>query len=182
MMRYRVKWKRIKIKAHLVLLRNRNEIWGNAVIIVEVDEEYQDHVPGVRLEQAAQKTLQLSYTQELPTVSIKITGDKDIQALNASYRDIDKATDVLSFSADFFDPDLGAHYLGDIVISFPQAALQAVRRGHPVQSELQLLVVHGILHLLGYDHGSEEEKSEMWNLQDQVLTALGLNISIEDEE
>jgi probable rRNA maturation factor len=69
-----------------------------------------------------------------------------------------------------------------VVISFPQAAGQAQKSGHPVESELQLLIIHGVLHLLGYDHGSEEEKETMWKVQDQTLNALGLDIVVEDDE
>lgn len=151
------------------------------MIFIEVDEIFQDLVPSELLREAAQKTLQLDHLEELPSLSIKITGEQEIQDLNSAYRGIDKATDVLSFEADFFDPDLGSHYLGDVVISFPQAASQAKKRGHPTQSELQLLVIHGVLHLLGYDHGSAGEKKSMWIVQKQVLQALGLDIEVESE-
>ena len=66
-------------------------------------------------------------------------------------------------------------YLGDIIISYPRAKFQAMARGGSDLSELQLLVVHGILHLLGYDHAEELEKKEMWALQAQVLKEFGLD-------
>ncbi len=152
------------------------------MIFIEVDEKYQDLFPSELLQEAAQKTLQLESLEELPSLSIKITSDQEIQELNTVYRGMDKATDVLSFEADYFDPDLESRYLGDVVISYPQAAGQAQKRGHPVESELQLLVIHGILHLLGFDHSSVEEKESMWSIQDQVLDALGLDIIVEDED
>jgi probable rRNA maturation factor len=151
------------------------------MIFVEIDDQYRDLVPRELLQEAAQITLQLSYQVEIPSLSIKITGEKEIQALNASYRGIDKATDVLAFEGDYFDPDLESQYLGDVVISYPQAANQALKRGHRIPSELQLLVIHGVLHLLGYDHDTPEDKEEMWTYQNQILNALGLDLVIEDE-
>jgi probable rRNA maturation factor len=150
------------------------------VIFVEVNGEYRDLIPDEILKEAAQKALQIDCLEDMPSLSIKITGDQVMQDLNASYRGIDKTTDVLSFQADYFDPDLGSRYLGDVVISYPQAAEQAEKRAHPVSSELQLLVIHGVLHLLGYDHGTAQEKESMWKVQKQALDALGLDIMVED--
>ena len=152
------------------------------MIFIEVDEKFGDLVSREHLQQAAQETLQLEPLEDLVSLAIKITGEKEIQELNAAYRGIDKTTDVLSFEADFFDPDLESRYLGDVVISYPQAARQAKRQGHPPQAELQLLVIHGVLHLLGYDHQSVTEKESMWLVQNQVLQTLGLDINIGDEE
>jgi probable rRNA maturation factor len=152
------------------------------VIYIEIDERYGDLISADLLQAAAQKTLQLDQFEELPSLSIKVTGDQEIRELNSAYRGIDKTTDVLSFEAEYYDPDLESRYLGDVVISFPQAAGQAQKSGHPVESELQLLIIHGVLHLLGYDHGSEEEKETMWKVQDQTLNALGLDIVVEDDE
>lgn len=152
------------------------------MIFVEVEDDFRELIPDRSLQIAAQTALQLAQLDELPSLSIKITADQDIQALNAAYRGIDKATDVLSFEADYYDPDLESRYLGDVVISYPQASAQAKKRGHPVEAELQLLVIHGVLHLLGYDHGTAEEKGIMWSLQAQALNSLSLDILIEDED
>jgi len=152
------------------------------VIFIEMEDKFRDLIPGELLREAAQKALQIDLLEEIPSVSIKITDDEVIRHLNSTYRGVDRATDVLSFEADYYDPDLESRYLGDVVISYPQAAEQANKRGHPVVSELQLLVIHGVLHLLGYDHGSAEERSAMWMIQEQALDALGLDIKVEDEE
>lgn len=152
------------------------------MIFVEVDGKYQDLVPGELLQEAAKKALQLGGQDDLPSLSIKVTCDEEIRELNAAYRGIDKATDVLSFEADYFDPDLETRYLGDVVISYPRAAGQAEKRRHPVESELQLLVIHGVLHLLGYDHGTSQDKTSMWMVQEQALHALGLDIQVEEED
>ena len=152
------------------------------MIYLEIDDKYEDPVPVELLREAAQKALQFGHFEEPPSLSIKITGDREIQDLNSAYRGIDQITDVLAFEADYYDPDLESRYLGDVVICYPRAAEQAQKRGHSVESELQLLVVHGVLHLLGFDHGSAEEKEAMWLIQGQALNALGLDITIEDEE
>ena len=72
-------------------------------------------------------------------------------------------------------------YLGDIIIALPYAARQAAAAGHAAEAELQLLAVHGTLHLLGYDHASPEEKAAMWSAQTAVLTQLGLSHIIPTE-
>ena len=91
-------------------------------------------------------------------------------------------TDVLSFPASETDPDTGASYIGDILISIPRAQAQADAAGHPLEAEVQLLVVHGVLHLLGYDHADAEEKALMWKAQAEILTGLGLGtIQIREE-
>ena len=151
------------------------------MIFIEVDENFRDLIPDDLLRETAIKALQLDQLEDLPSLSVKITGDQDIQELNAAYRGMDRATDVLSFEANYYDPDLESYYLGDVVISFPRAAAQAEKGGHPVDSELQLLVIHGVLHLMGYDHGSAQEKETMWLKQQQALKELGLKINIEDE-
>jgi probable rRNA maturation factor len=87
---------------------------------------------------------------------------------------VDAPTDVLSFPASEEDPETGASYLGDILISIPRAAQQALAGGHPLEAEVQLLVVHGVLHLLGHDRAEAEEKALMWNEQAKGLERLGL--------
>ncbi len=85
-----------------------------------------------------------------------------------------RPTDVLSFPASETDPETGTSYLGDILVSIPRAEAQAQAAGHPLEAEVQLLVVHGVLHLLGYDHANPEEKSRMWAAQAEVLEGIGL--------
>ena len=152
------------------------------MIFIEVDGNFRDLIPDELLREAALKALQLEHLEELPSLSVKITDDQEIQELNSTYRGLDKTTDVLSFEADYYDPDLESRYLGDVVISHPRAAAQAEKRGHLVESELQLLVIHGVLHLLGYDHGSPQDKKSMWMKQEQALVELGLDIKVEDED
>jgi probable rRNA maturation factor len=88
---------------------------------------------------------------------------------------------VLSFPADEPDPETGHRYLGDVVISLVRAQEQARARGHGVEAEMQLLVVHGILHLLGHDHAEAGEKERMWMAQAGALERLGISPNIVHE-
>jgi probable rRNA maturation factor len=134
--------------------------------------------PGISdyLERAALETLLSSEEQTSANLSIVITGEAQLQELNRQYLGIDAPTDVLSFSSNEKDPDTGETYLGDILISYPRALQQALAGGHPVVDELQLLTVHGVLHLLGYDHDLPTEKERMWAVQAEVLQRLNCSI------
>lgn len=109
-------------------------------------------------------------------LAIVVDGDEHIRELNYSFLGEDRPTDVLAFPAGHTDPDTRRPYLGDIVISYPQAKTQAESAGHPISSELCLLVIHGVLHLLGHDHDNPESRAVMWSAQDQILARLDLNI------
>ena len=105
-----------------------------------------------------------------PEISVVLCDDPFIQDLNRDYRGKDKATDVLSFAQD--DPSI----LGDIVISLPTAARQAAAAGWPLESEIALLGVHGLLHLLGYDDETAEGAWEMQRRTEAVLTECGIAV------
>jgi probable rRNA maturation factor len=98
-----------------------------------------------------------------------------LRALNRDYLGYDAPTDVLSFPSGEPLPGAGA-YLGDIAISLPTAAEQAHAAGHPLADEVQLLTVHAVLHLLGYDHAEAAEKVAMWAAQAEILAQLGLDL------
>lgn len=127
-------------------------------------------------ELAAQKTMERAHPNPVIGMTIVITDDDQLHRLNQEFLGIDAPTDVLSFPAEEIDPDSGEEYLGDILISYPRAVAQAASRDIDVRDELQLLVVHGALHLLGYDH-TENEKEAMWAIQSQILADLGCSIS-----
>ena len=115
-----------------------------------------------------------------PDLSVIITGAKEIKALNQTYRNEDRPTDVLSFNNEYIDPETGNQYLGDIIIAYPIAKAQAKAAGATIGAELELLTVHGMLHLLGYDHSEPEEKAKMWQIQDGILQkARNISSSIE---
>ena len=115
-------------------------------------------------------------------LSIILTDDSRLHELNLNYLGVDAPTDVLSFPASETDPETGARYIGDILISVPRAQAQADAAGHPLEAEVQLLVVHGVLHLIGHDHAEAEEKARMWKAQAEILERLGLGqIQIREE-
>ena len=124
------------------------------------------------IERAAQAALQHESAQG--DLSVVVTDDEELQRLNRQYLGVDAPTDVLSFPASETDPESGARYLGDILVSAPRAGQQAQAAGHPLEAEVQLLVVHGVLHLLGYDHTEPDEKARMWARQAGIMGALGL--------
>lgn len=124
--------------------------------------------------QAAEAALRHQSAPEDASVTIVLGDDEQLQSLNLDYLGIDSATDVLSFPADETDPETGSRYLGDILLSVPRAASQAEAAGHTIEAEAQLLVVHGVLHLMGHDHAEAGEKSRMWQAQAEILAQLGL--------
>lgn len=123
---------------------------------------------------AAEAALRHQSAPKNASVTIVLTDDEQLHSLNRDYLGIDSATDVLSFPADETDPETGSRYLGDILLSVPRAASQAEAAGHDIEAEAQLLVVHGVLHLMGHDHAEAEEKTRMWQAQAEILAQLGL--------
>lgn len=129
----------------------------------------------ITLESVTPLTPELGPDSAHADMTIVLADDRQLHELNLDYLGVDSPTDVLSFPAGEVDPETEALYLGDIAISIPRATQQAESGGHPVEAEAQLLVVHGVLHLLGYDHSTEEEKAVMWGEQAKVLEKLGLS-------
>lgn len=112
-------------------------------------------------------------------VSVVLVDDAAIRELNRTYRGKDCATDVLSFALNEGDePEVidgpGETLLGDIVISLPTAARQAAEYNHSLERELAFLTVHGMLHLLGYDHLKEADRQEMRGEEEHILGLLGI--------
>lgn len=148
------------------------------MIHVEAEFPFPEHL----LERAAQAALEHESQTSESELTIVLTDDARLHQLNREYLGVDAPTDVLSFPASETDPETGARYIGDILISVPRAQAQADAAGHPLASEVQLLVVHGVLHLLGHDHAEAEEKARMWRAQSEILEHLGLgNIQIREE-
>ena len=127
---------------------------------------------------AAEKVGEL-YGVENGEVSITLTNNEYIHELNREYRHIDRPTDVLSFALNESEepaiedgPDINV--LGDLVISVERAEEQAADYGHSVRREIAFLTVHGMLHLLGYDHMEEADRLEMEQEQRYVMDKLGI--------
>lgn len=152
------------------------------LIDIQVEEQV-DPVKTHPLRKAVAATLEHMGVNERCEVVVVISDDAALQELNRRFRGVDRPTDVLSFADDTRGPYTGGggqfpHYLGDVVISIDRARAQAEAAGGTLTQELQLLAVHGTLHLLGFDHANPAEKAEMWAAQAGILAALGVNIAL----
>jgi probable rRNA maturation factor len=151
-------------------------------ISIQVDARYSQDVDATDLARTIGAALQAEGHPE-GELTLVVTGDEEVQALNLQYLGEDHPTDVLSFpSAEqatepgrpvfVTAPDAApeaAAYLGDILIALPFVRRQAADLGRELRAELRLLAVHGTLHLLGYDHAEPEEEAIMWARQDAIL-------------
>ncbi|MFA7406330.1 MAG: rRNA maturation RNase YbeY [Anaerolineaceae bacterium] len=140
----------------------------NIIVNVIVTPKTKSKVNPSIIKIAAQATLRAE-GKALASLSVKITDDQEMRLLNKTYRNIDSTTDVLAFNQGYIDPETDLLYLGDIIISYEQAKLQADAHKCAVHEECALLTIHGTLHLLGYDHSNPEEKDEMWSKQNNIL-------------
>ena len=141
------------------------------MIFVQMGEDVSSLIEAAMVEKAARAALAQQGAGE-GDLTVVLTDDAQLQALNQEYLGIDAPTDVLSFPADFVDPDSNQRYYGDILISVARAQAQAEAASHSVEDEILLLIVHGVLHLLGHDHAEEDEKQRMWSAQDEILRGL----------
>ena len=119
------------------------------------------------------------YGVENGEVSVTLTNNEYIHTLNKEYRGIDRPTDVLSFALnESEEPDMvdgpAVNVLGDLIISVERAEEKAADYGHSLRREVAFLTVHGMLHLLGYDHMEDEEREEMEAEQRFVMEKLGI--------
>lgn len=147
-------------------------------IEVQIDEQFQERVSPEPLQKAALATLAHQEIAGACELTVVITDDEALQELNSRYRNIDAPTDVLAFPDETRGPFVNApglpRYLGDVIISLQRAEAQAAEAGHDLLAELQLLVVHGTLHLLGYDDAVDEKRARMWAAQGAILSSLGV--------
>jgi probable rRNA maturation factor len=109
-------------------------------------------------------------------LTLVLTNDEGIQDLNREFAGINLPTDVLSFSDGETDIETNRMYYGDVILSIPFAERQARLAGHSLQDELTLLITHGVLHLLGFEHSEENSRQKMWSIQDEILHHLGSGI------
>ena len=147
-------------------------------IEIDIKEEFRESVNEDQLRNIVQRVLELEKAPSPCEMSIVITDSETIHKLNRDYRGIDRPTDVLSFcfanevekesSPFILPPDETAH-LGEVFISYPQAIEQAAVQDHSVNREITFLLIHGILHLLGYDHEELDDEDKMQTLEKNLL-------------
>lgn len=149
--------------------------------LFKVNAKIEPHYPLKRstLSKAAVKALEMADLKGKTSVDISVIGDRKMRSLNREFRGQDKTTDVLSFSFEvnkdkgFVNPpDPDYLNLGDVIISYPQLLSRAAKENMLVDDMAFLLVVHGILHLLGYDHEIPSEAFQMEKLEDSILKEL----------
>lgn len=148
-------------------------------IDVQVEAAFATAVDTALVERAAAAVLTHAGVTGPLEVSLLVTDDATLHQLNRDYRGVDAPTDVLSFadeaSGSFVTMPGAPRYLGDIAISYERVRAQATEYEHPVQRELAYLVVHGMLHLLGYDHERGPADAATMRAQEEaVMTNLGL--------
>lgn len=147
---------------------------GDALMAVELTNETQHPVDEARLISVAQAAMASMRIDPEAELSISVVDDETMSALHAEWMDEEGPTDVLSFPMDELTPGvpggpLSTGMLGDIVIAPAFATAAAQLAGRDPLAELDLLMVHGVLHLLGFDHADLDEEREMFALQDQIL-------------
>lgn len=145
------------------------------IVNVSIDPAYALRVDADLLDACVRETLASRRLRTPRIVGVAVTDTRRVRRLNRRWRGLDEPTDVLSFNTDF--PGLGrpdgAQELGELLIALPVAARGARERGVALADELALLTVHGVLHLLGYDHETPTEGAQMRELERVALTRVG---------
>ena len=145
---------------------------------ISVEEKFRGLVDENWAREVAQQVLKAEGVTPPYEMSIVFTDSETVQKLNRDYRSVDAPTDVLAFymlpnkttdDSPFIMPPDNITHLGEVIISYPQAVEQAKEQGHSVDKELALLIIHGILHLLGYDHEEPEDEAEMRDRERELL-------------
>ena len=152
-------------------------LWAHMEINVLIDKEFKSKVKATWLKSIIRQIQNAENINVNSEMGLVITGDEKIQEFNLKYLDEDRPTDVLSFPMNdqvstapvFINVPDGKLHLGDIMISYPTAARQAAEHHHPVSREITILLIHGILHLLGYDHDVPEREQKMRNKEAAIL-------------
>jgi len=146
-------------------------------IEIFVEEKFRGVVDGGWVKKIIRQIIKAEGVAPPYEVSLVFTDSETVQQLNRDYRGVDEPTDVLAFymlpqkgaDSSFALPPDGVTRLGEVIISYPQAVAQAREQGHSPERELALLIIHGILHLLGYDHEEPEEESKMREREIELL-------------
>jgi len=158
-------------------------------INVSIDEGVEVPVGEDWLRSVAEQVLTSENIISAVELGLVITTQDKVRQLNRDYRGRDEPTDVLAFSvveeagADFppfVSPPDGVRHLGEVIVSYPQAVLQAEEHRHSVVREIAVLIIHGVLHLLGYDHDEPERERRMRAREAEILDAIAGELKLED--
>jgi len=149
----------------------------NEQIDIHVNDEFRTLVHKGWVRKIVRQVLKAEEVIPRYDLGVVFTDIERVRQLNREYRGVDQSTDVLAFymrphkgsDSSFANPPDGVAHLGDVIISYPQALAQAREQGHSVQRELALLVIHGVLHLLDYDHEEPQEAKKMRAREKELL-------------
>ena len=155
-------------------------------INVLIDEDYERYLGVSWLQSVAEQTLVAQDASSKVELGLVITNQERVQQLNRSYLGKDEPTDVLAFSmlpepsapgeskdsSPFVQPPDGVLHLGEVIISYPQAVIQAEEHHHSVKREIAILIIHGVLHLLGYEHDKPELEHQMQTREKEILSCI----------
>jgi len=155
-------------------------------INVLIDEGYERYLEVGWLQSLAEQVLVAQDADSRLELGLVITGQERVQQLNQSYLGKDEPTDVLAFSmlpeplatgksedsSPFVQPPDGVLHLGEVIISYPQAVIQAREHRHSVKREIAILIIHGVLHLLGYEHDKPELERQMKTREKEILGSI----------
>ena len=145
-------------------------------IKLEISNEHEYFIPD-NLKIIVEETLEFLSVQGNTIISLAFLDEDEISNIYNDYYGYAQSTDVLSFNSNTIDPETGFLILGDILICFPFVENQAKNLSNSIDAEIALLIIHGILHLLGYDHIEDSMKNEMWTLQAEILNRLNISIN-----
>lgn len=151
-------------------------------VYIQVQQVYP--VNESRLQQAAETVLKQLRADTRSQMTIVVTDDDTVRDLNQEFRQVFSETDVLSFPAGpapVNNDSSNGMYLGDVLIAYPYAKRVAQRHNLNVENAICMLLVHGLLHLLGYDHDTEATKQAMWKEQARALGSIGIEPAIVDK-
>ena len=150
-------------------------------INIDIKPPYRGRLSQKWLREVVDATLSAEKVDRPVELSLIITGNREVHKLNRDYRGIDKTTDVISFAlsenvagTEFVTPPDSVSRLGEVIISYPQAVSQAKENKQTVKAEMAWLVVHGLLHLLGYDHQDDTSEALMRKREDIILRKIEL--------
>lgn len=150
-------------------------------INVLIDEGLEGSLAESWLQSVAEQVLIAQSISSAAELSLVIASQERVQELNRTYRGKDEPTDVLAFSMfpaedkleagspPFVTPPDGVLHLGEVIVSYPQAVIQAGEHQHSVEKEIAILLIHGVLHLLGYEHDKPEPESDMRAREAEIL-------------
>jgi probable rRNA maturation factor len=148
-------------------------------LYVKVEKPFRGYLNERWLRRVVAQTLVVEGVNSAVELGLVITDDETIRQLNRSYRGRDEATDVLSFAfledsevTPFITPPDGVLHLGEVILSYPQAVAQAEEHHYPLERELALLVIHGVLHLLGHEDEDAQGEAKMRDAEKRVLGEL----------